>query len=110
MNSRSARRLCHTTLLRFVRRRTFLAFSHATLAAIFITGCLHCPRTPGLIGQSPPSPEILQAGDLIWPRPPNVVVPYRMARNEGSTGDPKQWEEEKTRYLASLTARSNLTS
>ena len=51
----------------------------------------------------------MEPGDLVWPKPPNAFVPYRMALREGSTGNPTQWEKEKERYLASLRAKSELS-
>jgi hypothetical protein len=77
------------------------------VAVSLLTACAHCPWTP--VGQSPPAAYILQAGDLIWPRPSNVFVPYRAALHEGSTGNPAQWEKEKERYLATLRAKSTLS-
>src|SRR5262249_52927988 len=77
------------------------------IAVSLLTSCAHCPWTP--VGQSPPAADILQAGDLIWPRPPNAVVPYRVAHNVGSTGDREQWEKEKEQYLATLGTKSNLS-
>jgi hypothetical protein len=84
-----------------------LVITQIFVAVSFLTGCAHCPWTP--VGQSPPAADILQAGDLIWPRSPNGVVPYRVARNEGSTGDRKKWEKEKEEYLATLHAKSDLS-
>src|SRR5205823_2580197 len=93
--------------LRFAAQAA-LVVTQVLVAVSFLTGCVHCPWTP--VGQSPPAADILQAGDLIWPRSPNGVVPYRVARNEGSTGDPEEWEKEKKEYLATLHAKSNLSS
>ena len=46
---------------------------------------------------------------MIWPRSPNGVVPSRVARNEGSTGDRQKWEKGKEEYLATLRAKSDLS-
>ena len=85
-----------------------LFLTQSIVAAFLATGCANsCPWTA--VGNSPPANELLQAGDLIWPKPPNAFVPYRAALNEGSTGDPTQWKKEKDQYLATLRAKPNLS-
>src|SRR4051794_570241 len=92
----------------FLRGRALPFFIQASVIALLVTGCA-CPPFGRVLGTSPPGPDILQAGDLIWPRLPNVVVPVRAAVHEGSTGDPVQWEKEKQQYLAKLRAKSTLS-
>jgi permuted papain-like amidase YaeF/Yiix C92 family enzyme len=102
-------------MLRSIRLVPYLRFAaHAALvvtqifaAVSLLTGCANCPWTP--VGNSPPAAEVLQAGDLIWPRPRNVFVPYRAALHEGSTGNPTDWDKEKERYLATLRAKPTLS-
>lgn len=60
-------------------------------------------------GDATPPPQLLQAGDLIWPKPPDVFIPYLVQVPEGSTGNPAQWEHEKDHYLASLAAKPTLS-
>ena len=92
--------------LRFAAQAAVVSQTFVTVS--FLTGCAQCPWTQ--VGQSPPAANILQPGDLIWPRPPNAFVPYRAALQEGSTGNPTQWEKEKERYLATLRAKSTLSA
>jgi hypothetical protein len=108
MNNRSVRRLSKLNAALSVNRTVFLLCVHAIVATLLL-GCA-CPKGGDIIGTSPPAPELLQPGDLIWPRPANAVVPVRAALHEGSTGDRKLWEQGKRDYLAALEKKSGLSS
>ena len=79
-------------------------FAGGAATGVLLAGCVTNPARLGA-----PPPETLQAGDLIWPKPANAVVPYLVQLHEGSTGNPTQWQTEKDRYLASLAARPTLS-
>jgi len=80
-------------------------FVGSAAVGVLLAGCV----THTTVRETPPA-DTLQAGDLIWPKPPNTVVPYLVPLREGSTGNPTQWQMEKDRYLASLAAKPTLSS
>lgn len=55
----------------------------------------------------PPVPAQLQAGDLIWPKKPQAVVPFNSRPGEAKEGDAAVWNSEKNLYLEKLRNASN---
>src|SRR5437879_7549580 len=53
--------------------------------------------------------DIIQIGDLIWPKPPGAIIP-RSQLGEGTGKEAVEWELEKEEYVAQLKAKQNLTS
>ncbi len=51
----------------------------------------------------------LQAGDLIWPKKPGVVVPFNSQPGEADNEDAMLWQQEKEAYLDTLRKASNPT-
>jgi hypothetical protein len=49
-----------------------------------------------------PAANILQTGDLIWPKKAGAIVPYTSQPGEAQKSDASQWETEKQKYLAEL--------
>jgi uncharacterized protein YycO len=49
-----------------------------------------------------PAANILQTGDLIWPKKAGAIVPYTSQPGEAQNSDASQWETEKQKYLAEL--------
>lgn len=56
-----------------------------------------------------PSPGIFQDGDLIWPKKPNVVVPYNSKPGEATDSDAANWVRERDHYLADLKSKEAVT-
>ena len=82
-------------------------FQLLTVGAIFSILLTHTGRAEKV---SPfPPPEILQTGDLIWPKPPGAIVPYNSRPGEATNSDASRWEREKERYLSELRAKPNPT-
>ena len=48
---------------------------------------------------TPPPATLLQAGDLIWPKKPEAIVPYNSHPGEADGSDALRWREEKEAYL-----------
>jgi hypothetical protein len=87
-----------------VKIRTFLAPFVSVMALLPLTGCV------SVSSEHPaPAPELLEAGDLIWPKPPGAIVPYRSQLGEATEHDSAQWEKEKKDYLAELDRKTNRT-
>jgi hypothetical protein len=49
-----------------------------------------------------PAPELLQAGDLIWPKKPGTIVPYDSRPGQAENSDAARWQKEKEAYLDQL--------
>jgi hypothetical protein len=57
-----------------------------------------------------PSPDVLQTGDLIWPKKPGAVVPYNSQPGAAGTRDATRWQQEKDAYLAKLRTKPALSA
>jgi hypothetical protein len=57
---------------------------------------------------TPPAAELLQAGDLIWPKKPGAFVPYNSRPGEADASDASRWLVEKKAYLKRLQRNPNL--
>lgn len=53
---------------------------------------------------APPGAAQLQAGDLIWPKKPQAVVPFNSRPGEAGQDEATLWRQEKEAYLNSLRA------
>jgi hypothetical protein len=58
-------------------------------------------------GATPPAAELLQAGDLIWPKKPGAFVPYNSRPGDANASDAPRWQAEKKAYLDSLRRNPN---
>jgi uncharacterized protein YycO len=58
---------------------------------------------------APPPPELLQAGDLLWPKVPGVWVPYSSKPGTEQESEGAEWNRERDAYLAALHAKSETT-
>jgi hypothetical protein len=55
----------------------------------------------------PPAPELLQAGDLIWPKKPGAIIPYDSRPGEADKSDAVRWRNEKEAYLNQIRHNPN---
>jgi len=58
-------------------------------------------------GAPPPAAELLQAGDLIWPKKPGAFVPYNSRPGSANASDASRWQAEKKAYLNRLQRNTN---
>jgi hypothetical protein len=58
-------------------------------------------------GATPPAAELLQAGDLIWPKKPGEFIPYNSRPGEAEASDASRWRAEKKAYLKRLESNPN---
>jgi cell wall-associated NlpC family hydrolase len=58
---------------------------------------------------SAPVAAQLQAGDLIWPKKPEAVVPFNSRPGESNQEDANLWRQEKEAYLVTLRNKPNPT-
>ena len=49
-----------------------------------------------------PDPSTFESGDLIWPKKPDVYVPYHAGATATPEEDAAQWQKERAAFLASL--------
>ena len=56
---------------------------------------------------TPPAATLLEAGDLIWPKKPGVIVPYVSTPGEAGKSDAMRWAEEKEDYLNQIRRNPN---
>jgi hypothetical protein len=47
---------------------------------------------------TPPAADLLQAGDLIWPKKPGTFVPYNSRPGSANASDASRWQAEKKAY------------
>jgi uncharacterized protein YycO len=81
------------TLL-IVRRGRVCLFAAATL---LVASTIDGQENPQF-----PAADILQTGDLIWPKKPGAIVPYNSQPGEAQNSEAARWETEKEKYLAEL--------
>jgi hypothetical protein len=48
---------------------------------------------------APPEPQLLQTGDLIWPKKAGAIVPYNSSPGDANDNDAANWRKEKEAYL-----------
>jgi len=72
------------------------------LMAVCDTGCAFADSASRV---ERPSAKMLQAGDLLWPKPPDAVVPYNSHPGRADQSDEDRWDSEKQAYLDSLLAK-----
>jgi uncharacterized protein YycO len=77
----------------------------AAVLAVFANGSLRGENAPSF-----PAPELLQTGDLIWPKKPGAVVPYNSEPGKADKSDAGQWKREKEAYLKQLEKKNDLTA
>lgn len=53
-----------------------------------------------------PDPGTFESGDFIWPKKPNVYVPYHAGATALPEQDEAQWEQEKEQFLHALETQS----
>jgi hypothetical protein len=56
---------------------------------------------------TPSAAELLQAGDLIWPKKPGAFIPYNSRPGEADASDASRWLAEKNAYLKRLEGNPN---
>jgi hypothetical protein len=73
-------------------------FLSIALSVPFVVQATDIPATP-------PPAELLQAGDLIWPKKPGVIVPYDSRPGQAENSDAVRWQKEKEAYLDRLRSK-----
>src|SRR5436190_10011196 len=86
-----------------------LTFGGALLGVICSALGPPITRECSAAGNGFPAPEILQTGDLIWPKKPNVIVPYNSAPGAADNQEAARWEHEKNDYVAKLRQKPELS-
>ncbi len=76
-----------------------------TFMLLLLSAQVNAQRTP-----SPPAASQLQAGDLIWPKKPDAVVPFNSRPGESGQSDADLWRQEKEVYLERLRSNPHPTS
>jgi hypothetical protein len=59
------------------------------------------------VSATPPAAQLLQAGDLIWPKKPGAFIPYNSRPGEAEASDASRWRAEKKAYLKQLESNPN---
>ena len=75
-------------------RRRFLAGT----AALAYAGC----TTHALAQPKVPDQATLQSGDLLWPKPPGVIVPY--SASDSPVDEEARWKQERDAFIAAASA------
>lgn len=52
-----------------------------------------------------PNPSTFESGDFIWPKKPDVYVPYHAGASATPEQDAPQWQQERTTFLESLASQ-----
>lgn len=82
------------------------------VAVILLGGLALYPSKTISAGQpllSNPSADNLEAGDLLWPKPPGALVPFDSRAGAAEASQAAEWEKEKNAYMAKLRKSSRIT-
>ena len=65
---------------------------------------------PGMEASArPPAAAMLQAGDFIWPKKPDAIIPYDSRPGKADKSDELRWKKERADYLKKLRGKGNLS-
>jgi hypothetical protein len=79
-----------------------------TLLLCLAFGLLGGSKLLGQTARVPPV-NILETGDLIWPKKPGAIVPYNSEPGEADKSAATTWAREKKQYLSNLEKKANPT-
>jgi hypothetical protein len=58
---------------------------------------------------TPPPANMLESGDLLWPKKKDAIVPYNSKPGQAGDQDAENWEKERDQYLASIRSKPDVT-